>query len=178
MPSGFLVGQLERSECPRQCRCKAESGSAAAIPGDTQVGWLGTAPWQGSLLALVPCGLSPGANSLLGRAGAEGAESGRRAPRLRVLDHCLWLSSGLSPYWPPPPAPTRRESDRKQKQPDAAPGEASQSQLGYFGTWLIPPPGHHLLFSGLLSSLGLRALPSPGDSRDGTWFPCSVWGCC
>lgn len=59
---------------------------------------------------------------------------GEKSPPLRVLDHCLWLSGGLYPHWPPSPAPTRRESDRKQKQPDTVPGEARQNQLCYFGT--------------------------------------------
>lgn len=82
----------------------------------------------------------------------------------------MWSSSGLSPYRPPSPAPTRRESDRKQKQPDTVPGEARQNQLCYFGTWLIPPrappPSRSQgscplqVFSALPSSGGQSGFPS------------------
>lgn len=79
-----------------------------------------------------------------------------------VLDHCLWRSGGLSPYRPPSPAPTRRESDRKQKQPDTVSGEARQNQLCYFGTWLIPPSSPTTSsFSGHLSSPGLQYIAFP-----------------
>lgn len=67
----------------------------------------------------------------------------------------------------PCPAPTRRESDRKQKLPDIAQGEARQNQLCYFGTWLIPllsptsrlsgspPPPGHKCFAFLRGTVGL-----------------------
>lgn len=79
----------------------------------------------------------------------------------------------------PCPAPTRRESDRKQKLPDIAQGEARQNQLCYFGTWLIPPlvppplfsPGSHplLVTSTLPSSRGQSGqdLISPSMNVEG-----------
>lgn len=57
------------------------------------------------------------------------------------------MSSRPCLLWPPCPAPTRHESDRKQKLPDIAQGEARQNQQCYFGTWLIPPPLPSALFT-------------------------------
>lgn len=99
----------------------------------------------------------------------------RKAPLLRVLNHCLWSPGGLSPCWPPSPAPTRRESDRKQKQPDTVPGEARQNQLCYFGTWLIPP-------SSATTSFFSELLSFPGPPQGTVWmvlgFPWFAWGWC
>ena len=92
------------------------------------------------------------------------------------------MSGGPCLLRPPCPAPSGHESDRKQKLPDIAQGEARQNQQCYFGTWLIPPsvPQRSSLRAPPTSSSPALCLPRGdcGVRLDVPWHICGGAGCC
>lgn len=106
-----------RQRVPGQGRSSPSPGweSCRAWGSPGWWGWDGPSRGVPGLCAPSHCSLKPGSGQ------------DRSRPRCVSGGRSLWLSRSLCLRWPLCPAPTRRESDRKQKLPGTARGEARQN---------------------------------------------------